>query len=466
MTAPPPRWVGAPPQIVFEDAHIRVMFKPGGSDMLLLTFGNAQNLAHGMRFYADTLVGRFGINCVGFMAHAPNFFPAPSMRAAAEALSYTLSAFAIRMAYGSSLGAYAAIKHSALLGVTHIVAFCPQWSIDPAECGAQDSGFRDLYRPEMAGMGIRPADMAGDITIFYDPGAPSDAYHTRTICGLAERAAACRVRPCHVHHVGHHVAPVLRGSALTAALLGACYRGETARLYTLIGPARRASAERRRGVMVAAAGRHPAQALAAARQLAGAGQLAILDGTDCLARLWRALHAAAGPAGGRALADVLAQRTSPVRARLLASGEALAGADGGTLRSVHGTVLCYSALCGCLVHVAWPPGPHEAPGLCPVFPDAAGRLAARIGGQDYLCRSIDHLLTDLVPAAADPPPVGFVARPAGGGAFTLMAADRYLTALPDGTVYRLEPQASKWEVFVPDQPAAEASPAAGANARR
>ena len=290
------RWMGAAPHIVFEDAHLRVMFQPGGSDMLLLTFGDAAVLADGTRFFADTVAAKFGINCLGFMARAANWYPAASMQAAARAVAYTLAAFDIRMSYGSSMGAYAAVKHSALLGATHVLALCPQWSIDPAECGASESGYRDFFRPAMAGMGVRQADMAGEITVFYDPGQRDDAYHYRTL-------AACspRVRACRVHHAGHHLAPVLRGSRLAVDLMQACYLGDPARLYALVNPPRRASVHRRRNLLAASAGRHPRLALAALRQVVRDGQAEHLD----VAHLHRTLLAIGEPGLAGDLVSVL-----------------------------------------------------------------------------------------------------------------------------------------------------------------
>lgn len=442
----PPRWRGAPAQMVFEDSHIRVMFKPGGSDMLLVTFGNADNLASGTRFYADTVAEKFGLNCLGFMAHDANWFPADSMRRAALTLGYTLRSFDIRVAHASSLGAYAALKYSALLGITHAVAFCPQWSIDPAECGSQDSGFRNLYRPEMAGMGIRPSDLAGDITVFTDPGASGDAYHTRMIVGLAGRNPACRVRVCQVHHVGHHVAPALRGSALAMGLLAACRLGRPiGELYALINPARRASVQRRRTLLTESIGRHPALSVRALGQLARAGQLAILDGSNCLSRLYRALCQSGGFASAADLIATVLPHVSSTRAALLRGAPDRAA--GNLLTSVHGSTLCYSALDGCLVHGAWPGAP-PLPGMHPVFVDDRGRLAIRMADTRFVCRSLDHQVTDPVPDSPGDTDLCFEAHPADGGALAFVAAERYLTALPDGSVYRIEAVASTWERFV------------------
>ncbi len=447
-----PRWAGAAPQIVFEDAHLRVMFKPGGSDMLLVTFGGAGDLASGTAFFADRLVATYGINCLGFMPHAAHWYPRASMQAAASALGYTLSAFAIRIGYGTSMGAYGAIKHSALLGLTHVMAYCPQWSIDPAECGAQESGFWDFWRPEMAGMAVRAADMQGQITIFYDPLHAADPFHFAMLRAAAAHAPGCRVQECLMPHAGHHLAPVLAGGARTTALIAACYHNDRAALTRITAPARRASRERRRNLLNAATLRHPVLTLRALRQLAREGQMQVPDGARCLIPLHRALRGCA-PALAEELVGLLLPAIAPLRRRLLlapweASPDAtLRTTHDTTLRTTHDTTLCYSALGGCLVHLPWPPGPDCPPGLRPVFLHEA-RLAVRLSGAVCFCRCTDDRGTEL----ADTPDAACLqARPAGDGAVCLEAADRYASAEPDGTVWRGATEVRAWERFEPKQ---------------
>ncbi len=435
MSAAESRWIEARPQIVFEDAHLRVMFQPGGSDMLLLSFGDAVILADGTKFFAEPVVRKFGLNCLGFMARAPNWYPADSMRAAARAVAYTLAAFDIRIAYGSSMGAYGAIKYSALLGITHVVAFCPQWSIDPAECGGNESGYRDFFRPEMAGLGVTAADMAGEITVFYDPRQPNDAYHYRALAALSPRVRACRV-----HHAGHHLAPVLRGSSLAVALFAACYHGDAARLYALVNPPRRASVHRRRNLLAAAAARHPRLTLAALRQVIRAGQTEDMDA----AQLFRALRDGGQPDLAEQLLALLMSVLSKGRSNLLRSGAALMPER--LLRTAHDTVLCYSALGGCLVHVGWPAGNREMPGLQPVQIRNA-LLAIVTSGRTYFCQGRDVLATELVPAGPGVPAGAFEAVPAGEGLFHLRSSATYATAQRDGTIWRAATAPREWELY-------------------
>ena len=154
------RWHNAAPILAYDDADIRVVFQPGGSDFLLVTFGDALTLANGLCFAADALVRKNGFACLGFMAHQANWFPADALARALPSIAYTLKSFRRILTYGCSMGAYAAIKHAAVLGATEVLALGPQWSIDPAEC-AFDCGYHGFFTPRMAGMGIRGVKKPG-----------------------------------------------------------------------------------------------------------------------------------------------------------------------------------------------------------------------------------------------------------------------------------------------------------------
>ncbi len=447
MTTPPPRWLGSPAQIVFENDDIRVTFKPGGSDVLLVTFGDAGTLASGTSFFAEPVVAKYGINCLGFMAKAANWYPVPSMQAAQRACAFTLAAFDLRLGYGSSMGGYAAIKHSALLALDHVAAFCPQWSIDPAECGAVESGYANYFRPEMAGMSIRPADVAGRINIFFDPRQQADAFHCSRLSQLSPDVSVCRV-----HHAGHQVAPVLKGSALAVAIFTACIT-DNAALYRVINPARRASFHRRRQLLAAAASRHPVLTFRAAAQLAREGQVAVLDGPRCVLKLLPALVACGRRDLARSLIGMLIESADELRARVLRE-DAAADWDGvkqprATLLTAHGTGLFYSALGGCLTHLALPLAPVQRLGLRSVFVHSTGVLATGLDGELFACDGFNDTDTRLVPIAADLPPTCFRAEAADGETVALSAAGLYASAHPDGLVWRTALQKQRWERFQP-----------------
>lgn len=239
-----PRWLGAPPQLAYDGDALRVVFQPGGSDLLLITFSDALVFANGLSFTADSMVRKVGLTCLGFMAKSANWFPAEAIARAVPHIDYTLRSFDRIMLYGCSMGAYAAIKHSRALRATDVLALAPQWSIDAAECAPWECGYCEYFRPHMRGMGIRSSDIAGRINILYDPGHPLDRRHVDAILRLDGDIATY-----HVHTADHHLAPILAGTETIFGIMLACLHRDTAEIYRLINDRRRNSPVRHRILM-------------------------------------------------------------------------------------------------------------------------------------------------------------------------------------------------------------------------
>jgi len=244
LQRPMPRWLGAPPQLAYDDDALRVVFQPGGSELLLITFSDALVFADGLSFTADAMVRKLGLTCLGFMAKSANWFPAEAVASALPHIDYTLRAFDRIMLYGCSMGAYAAIKHSRALHATDVLALAPQWSIDAAECAPWACGYGEYYRPHMRFMGIRSSDIAGHINILYDPAHKLDRRHVDAILRQGGDIATY-----HVHTADHHLAPILAGTETIFGIMLACLRRDTAGIYRLINERRRKSPVRHRILM-------------------------------------------------------------------------------------------------------------------------------------------------------------------------------------------------------------------------
>src|SRR5271168_4492658 len=100
------------------------------SSFVLITFGDLIMLASGLNFFAEAPTTKSEISCVGIMAKKGNWYPVESLKAAATALASIIQGYDRRITYGGSMGGYAAIKFSRLLGATEVISLCPQWSID------------------------------------------------------------------------------------------------------------------------------------------------------------------------------------------------------------------------------------------------------------------------------------------------------------------------------------------------
>jgi hypothetical protein len=434
--------------IAFEDAHLRIIFKPGHSDWLLITFGDAVSLADGARFFADRAAQKLDLTCLGFMALEKNWYPATSIAAALPEIGYTLRAFSRRLVFGSSMGGYGAIKYSRMLGATDVVAYCPQWSIDPAECGPGRSGYDAQFRPHMAGMGIRPDDISGTINIFYDPWDPTDSYH----CGKIAEAAPC-MRGFRMPHARHHVLEGLKGTALTAAIWRGCMAGDLAGVHRVIQPARHKSSFRRQNLLLKIAERDPMRALRLVIALRARAALSVAHPPAVFLPLLKGLlHRAEYGAALQAL-DCL--RASYAAAHIEALLHAIRAHAAGTpqvaptMQTAHGTTLFYSALDERLIHAR----PESAAGqacLFAVFPfEHAGfsGLCVRAGGRVLACAMRANALVALEPpedCAADD-----VLHPGPHGASAVHVKNRgfYMCAEPGGIICINRTRIGPWEIF-------------------
>lgn len=184
--------------IGYEDEEVYVSFRPGTSAYLLITFNNLTTLRSGGGFWGEPVAEKGDLNCLGFVAKRPNWFPAASMAKAIAAVAPVLAPFTQRIAYGSSMGAYGALKYGAALGATRAIGFNPQFSIEPAVVGDFETRFTRHYKPALHdGMAIRPGDCAPLSYLIFDPHREDDARHARLILQQTE------VRPIHLFYTGH-----------------------------------------------------------------------------------------------------------------------------------------------------------------------------------------------------------------------------------------------------------------------
>lgn len=220
--------------IIYDDEEIRVIWSPGRSDFLAITFGDLISPASGHDFFADTPLRKLGISAIGIMSKSDNWYPARNMRAAAAAIAGMAQDYDVRVAYGGSMGGYGAIKFSRLLGASHVIALCPQWSIDAAECDGFDPGWTIHYRPAMTGMGIREPDISGKIFVFADLYNKTDAQHCKMIS-----TNCSNVQFVNVPMADHFVTTIFAGTANLDHLFSSCMRGDLTALRRFSRQARK-----------------------------------------------------------------------------------------------------------------------------------------------------------------------------------------------------------------------------------
>lgn len=201
---------GVEKQIIFEDEQIRVIYMPGSSEELVFSFGDLITRAKGLSINAEKSLQKFDFHVIGIMPKLKSWFPERSMHAMLRAIQDWIAPFKMRLAYGGSMGGYAAIKYAKLLGFNRVIALVPQYSIDPDVL--LDLRYNMFYQTELnAGMHIQPNDVADncEYIVVYDPYYAEDRAHY-------ERILACipALKTLHVPYTGHDAVAVLAGSEM------------------------------------------------------------------------------------------------------------------------------------------------------------------------------------------------------------------------------------------------------------
>lgn len=164
--------------IIFEDEQIRAIFLKGSSDVLIFSFGDLITRAKGLSINAEKSLAKHEFNVIGIMPKQKSWFPESSMQQLFATIQDIIAPFKKRIGYGGSMGGYAAIKYSHLLGFERVVALVPQYSIDPTE--VEDSRYNIFFNAELnASMQVQTQDVSVlcEYIVVYDPYCPEDRAH-------------------------------------------------------------------------------------------------------------------------------------------------------------------------------------------------------------------------------------------------------------------------------------------------
>ncbi len=115
------------------------------------------------------------------------------------------------LTYGMSMGGYAAFRFADRLGAQCVIAFSPQYSIDPALIG-----WEQRWRQDLPPLLWEPVPVLGDVPVyvFYDPNN-GDRHHVRMIARHGD------VRRVRLRHGGHPCVAFLNETGLLGdAIIG------------------------------------------------------------------------------------------------------------------------------------------------------------------------------------------------------------------------------------------------------
>jgi hypothetical protein len=119
-------------------------------------------------------VRRLGLDAIGVVAKAPNWYPRRAMLAAAPAVRRVLRGASI--GYGFSMGGYAVLKYGRLFGLTHGLAISPQVSIDPGDAPLEARWRVHFDATLHAGMRAAPHEAPPTTVVAADPFFEPDMY--------------------------------------------------------------------------------------------------------------------------------------------------------------------------------------------------------------------------------------------------------------------------------------------------
>lgn len=425
--------------IIYDDDEIRVIWAPRGSEFVLITFGDLIALASDHRFFADTPLDKLNISAIGIMAKRGNWYPPENFHKALPCILDRIGGYETRITYGGSMGGYAAIKFSRLLGATHVIALCPQWSIDPAECQGTDPGWGGYLLPTMSGMGIREQDVAGRVFILSDAFFPLDRFHCRMI---AENHPTAHF--INVPIVEHHVTTVVAGTANLQELLAACLAGDLVALHRISRHARRSHALWQRGWLQHTLRKLPRLGVAF---LVNTDQHDFLKGNrDYFPLILSHIVNMAGM--GQATAFY--ERYWPLlpapaeQHRICAYLAGFAGRRA-AIATAHMSYLVYDLTKNRVIHKAAPLDPWEAPVEIELLGPFA-HLAVRIGESQFrLARAETGYIGCL--AGRGEEHCLFEIKPAEDGLFTIGCDGKYLSAEASGTAICNRDNILHWERF-------------------
>jgi len=197
-------------QIIFEDEHIRAIFLPGDSNTLVLSFGDLITRASGLSINAEKSLIKYQYNVIGIMPKQKSWFPQASMIELAKIISPVLQGFKNIVGYGGSMGGYAAIKYSNLLNMNRVIAFVPQYSIDPDHVeDRRYAEFFDAVANKDMQIQLQDVDAAREYVIVYDPYFSIDREHYLKIKELLPS-----LHTIHLPFTGHEALSVLASSSL------------------------------------------------------------------------------------------------------------------------------------------------------------------------------------------------------------------------------------------------------------
>lgn len=222
--------------IIYDDNEIQVIHRLGDPGSTLLAFSAILYRPNEPDYWASSPADKYDLNCISFSPKSKNYFPMESISKAKPAIDKCLSGVVV--GYGSSMGAYAALKYSSLFKSSITLAFSPQVSVSPSDVPFDE--VRHCYYSEIKNgdMLVRGRDLSGAVCVFFDPKHPIDAGHIEL---LRKNADGHSVTAVPVPYGGHDIINLVADARLFSKLYECCLLNDIGHFKRLMKSATRKS---------------------------------------------------------------------------------------------------------------------------------------------------------------------------------------------------------------------------------
>ncbi len=226
------------PLVIYRSPQLLVKAAHRGSDCCVVTFDSFTDTTELDRSaFGEEFLVKHGISAVHVVNARNHWYHEPDWREAIGAARNAASGYARILTYGSSMGGYAALRFADHIGATGVLAFSPQYSLDPRKAPFEkrwQKSRRRKWLPELSG------PLSSDIpsVVVYDPSMESERLHVERIAD--EMPIQTLVLP----HAGHHTAAFLSECGLLSDIVLQMVAGQP----DLIAIARQARARRKQSL--------------------------------------------------------------------------------------------------------------------------------------------------------------------------------------------------------------------------
>lgn len=224
-------------------ARVKFFELEGRRNTLIVTFNEMWNVYSDQRFWGEKVIRKLDFPAYGLVTEGPNWFPVQDTVLALREVIKKSRIYDKTVLYGYSMGAYAAIKYSSLFDNPVVLAFSPQFSIDPDDCADQDERYKIFFDAVVnRDMKIKPIEVGGKIYIFYDPCYAPDDFHVRNMPG--------NLTLIPMRLINHDTINAISSSERLSAIIGAAIADDKVQLCRLARSYKKSAPTYRRNMLI------------------------------------------------------------------------------------------------------------------------------------------------------------------------------------------------------------------------